>query len=187
MKKLSVILICLISTFSGFSQEEISGVTPPSTLKAGNKTLAFNGAGLREKFFLDLYVGTLYLASKSNSAKEVMESDQAMSITLDIVSGLISSEKMTTAIDEGMEKSTDGNTAHFAKKIQQFKDAFKEEITKGDHYEITYFPETGTVVSKNGKKLTTIPGHDFKVALFGIWFCDEPADEDLMEGMLGLD
>tara|TARA_B100001109_G_scaffold255831_1_gene261343 strand:+ start:6155 stop:6718 length:564 start_codon:yes stop_codon:yes gene_type:complete len=187
MKKLSMILFCLGLTLGGFSQEEISGVTPPSTLKVGDKSLSFNGAGLREKLFLDLYVGTLYLESKSKDGKAVMNADKAMSITIDIVSGLISSEKMITAVDEGFENSTKGNTAPLADKIKTFKNAFKEEITKGDHYEISYLPGKGTMVSKNGKLITTIEGYEFKVALFGIWFCDEPADEDLMEGMLGLD
>jgi hypothetical protein len=74
-----------------------------------------------------------------------------------------------------------------ADKIQKFKDAFKEEITKGDHYVISYTKTGGTSVSKNGKKVTSISGYEFKKALFGIWLCDEPADEDLKEGMLGMD
>jgi len=42
------------------------------------------------------------------------------------------------------------------------------------------------VVFKNNKELGIIEGLDFKKALFGIWFCDKPADEDLMNGMLSL-
>jgi len=57
---------------------------------------------------------------------------------------------------------------------------------KGDKYVIAYIKNKGVVVMKNGKKLKTIPGYEFKKALFGIWLCPEPADEDLKEGMLGL-
>ena len=42
-------------------------------------------------------------------------------------------------------------------------------------------------VSKNGKHITSIKGLAFKKAVFGIWLCDDPADDDLKEGMLGLD
>ena len=148
---------------------------------------SFNGAGLREKFFLDLYVGALYVNTKTSDQKAVMNNDESMAITLDIVSSLITSEKMLTAIDEGFENSTNNNIAPFEAKIAQFKVSFKEEIKIGDHYVIVYLKDVGTEIHKNGKKIQSIPGLDFKKVLFGIWFCDKPADENLMEGMLGLD
>ncbi len=186
MKKISLIVALLLMSGFIYSQEEISGITPKSSIDVSGEKLIFNGAGLREKFFLDLYVGALYVTNKSSDAKKLMDADESMAITIDIVSGLISSEKMITAVDEGFQKSTKGNTAPFKDKIATFKDAFKEEIVEGDHYVIAYIKGTQeTVVSKNGKKLKTISGYDFKKALFGIWLCDEPADEDLKEGMLG--
>jgi len=172
---------------TGFAQKEISGVTPAKTISIANKELTFNGAGLREKYFLDLYVGSLYVTTKSKDAATIMNADESMAITLDIVSGLISSEKMIDAVNEGFEKSTNENTAPFKDKIESFKAAFKEEITEGDHFVIAYIKGSGTEIHKNGKKIKTIEGLEFKKALFGIWLCDEPADEDLKEGMLGLD
>ncbi len=187
MKKLIIGLICFSFFANVSAQEEISGVTPAKSITVGSQTLDFNGAGLREKLFLDLYVGALYLKSKTSDANQVIDKDEPMAITLDIVSGLITSEKMISAVNEGFEKSTKGKTAALKNEIQQFKDAFKEEIVKGDHYVIAYLPEKGVTVSKNGKLITSIQGLAFKKALFGIWFCNEPADEDLKEGMLGID
>lgn len=186
MKKIALIFCSLLLSFTSQAQSEISGVTPAKSIQVNSQTIAFNGAGLREKFFLDLYVGALYLENKSKDANKIIAANETMAITIDIVSSLITSEKMTTAIDEGFEKSTKGKTAPFKAKIQQFKDAFKEEIVKGDHYVISYSKDEGTKVSKNGKVIQSIEGYDFKKALFGIWLCDEPADEDLKEGMLGL-
>ena len=40
-------------------------------------------------------------------------------------------------------------------------------------------------VNKNNKLATTIPGLDFKKALFGIWLCNKPADSTLKDKMLG--
>ena len=137
--------------------------------------------------FLDLYVGALYLENKTKDANKIINANESMAITLDIVSGLITSEKMISAINEGFEKSTGGKTAPLKDKIQQFKDSFKEEIVKGDRFVIAYTKSGGSTVSKNGKLVKTIDGFDFKKALFGIWLCNEPADEDLKEGMLGLD
>jgi len=187
MKKLILTASAVLAFQFSFAQTEISGVTPAKTIEVSSTTLNFNGAGLREKFFLDLYVGSLYTNTKTSDQKGVMNSDESMAITLDIVSSLITSEKMLTAIDEGFENSTKNNTAPYKAKIALFKACFKEEMKIGDHYVIAYIKGVGTEIHKNGKKTKTIPDLDFKKVLFGIWFCDEPADEDLMEGMLGLD
>jgi hypothetical protein len=187
MKKICIVLSTFLLTLGAIAQSEISGVTPAKSITIGKQSINLNGAGLREKMFLDLYVGALYLETKTNDPKAVINTDESMAITLDIVSTLITSGKMISAIDEGFENSTNGNTTPIEEKIQQFKDAFKEEIVKGDRYVIAYTKASGTTVSKNGKVVKTIEGFEFKKALFGIWFCDEPADEDLMEGMLGLD
>jgi hypothetical protein len=40
-------------------------------------------------------------------------------------------------------------------------------------------------VEINGRTAGTIPGVDFKRALFAIWLGDKPADRTLKEGMLG--
>jgi hypothetical protein len=187
MKKVVLFIVAGLIGLTTYAQKELSGVTPTRTIKVGDKSLAFNGSGLREKFFLDLYVGSLYLENKTKNGQQVMDANEPMAITINIVSGLITSEKMIDAVNEGFEKSTKGDQGKFKTEIQQFKNAFKEEIVKGDHYVIAYLPGTGSSVTKNGKKLVTIPGLEFKKALFGIWFCDEPADEDLKEGMLGLE
>lgn len=187
MKNIVLIATITITSLTTFSQSKISGIIPEKTITIENKTLSFNGAGLREKFFLDLYVGALYLKNKSSDENKIIKSDEAMAITLDIVSGLITSEKMINAIDEGFEKSTDDNITPFKSKIQEFKNAFSEDIKEGNSFTIAYIPNTGTIVFKNGKKLKTIEGLEFKKAVFGIWLCDKPASENLKEGMLGID
>lgn len=185
MKRLLILLTLIICHQVLFAQREVSGIIPAKKITIGNEDLNFNGVGLREKFFLDLYVGALYLKKPSSKAADIIKADESMAITLDIVSGFISSEKMIDAIKEGFDKSTNGNPAPLKEKIKSFQDSFKEEIIKGDHYVIAYLKDSGIEIYKNGKKLKTIEGLEFKKALFGIWLGDEPADEDLREGMLG--
>lgn len=187
MKKIfTLILLCSISILS-FSQEKISGIVPDKNITIEDKTLLFNGAGLREKFFLDLYVGSLYLVSKTNDPVKIINSDQPMAVTLHIVSGLITSEKMLNSMDEGFENATNGNISPISSEISAFKNAFSEQIKEGDKFIVGYIPNVGTIVYKNGKKIKSIPGLAFKKAVFGIWFCNKPASENLKEGMLGLD
>jgi hypothetical protein len=180
-----VLLFVLLSSFA-YGQTEIGGVQLPSTLKE-NTTLHLNGGGIREKFWIDLYVGGLYLQQKSSDAQKIINADQPMAIHMEIVSTLITSEKMIEAIKEGFQKSTKGNTKPIQSEIKAFQAAFSAPIVEKDTYTILYTPGKGVSVAKNKKHLTTIKGLVFKKAMFGIWLCDEPADEVLKDGMLGLD
>lgn len=187
MKKSFLLIAATVLQVGLFAQTKVGDVTLQNTFKCGESQLTLNGGGIREKYFMDMYVGALYLQKKSKDAAQIMKADEAMSIQLNIISSLISSEKMNTAVDEGFAKSTKGKQAQYAEKIKQFKAVFAEAIQVGDVYDICYCPGKGTEVYRNKKLHTTIPGLDFKQALFGIWFCDEPADEDLKEGMLGIE
>ncbi|MBW2962524.1 chalcone isomerase family protein [Mesonia aestuariivivens] len=187
MKK--VLLVLMVFCVIGFTQaqKEVAGITIPVQENFGEYNLTLNGAGVREKLWIDLYAGALYLSSASSDANKILNSEEAMAVKLHIVSNLISSKKMIDAVEEGFENSTNGNTAPLKSKIEKFITFFKEEINKGDVFDITYQPEKGVVSYKNGKEKGTIEGMEFKKALFGIWLSNKPADDDLKEAMLGLD
>jgi hypothetical protein len=183
MKHILTFLIAAIALTTN-AQLKIENVTLPAKMTVSTGELVLNGGGLREKYFLDLYVGGLYLKAKSTNADAIIKADEAMAIKLEIVSKLISSDKMIEAIEEGMEKSTGGKTQELSNEIKEFKAAFSEAIVVGDIYNLIYTPGDGFTIYKNNKKVKTIKGLKFKQAAFGIWLCNDPADEDLKEGML---
>jgi hypothetical protein len=186
MKKTSLLFCTLLLSIALFSQtQEVGGVKLPETLKVNDKTLHLKGAGIREKWFLDLYVGALYLPHDYPSADRIIEANETMAIKIHIISSLITSDKMISATKEGFEKSTKGNTEPLQDRIDRFIQAFSEPIELNDDFEIVYIPGEGTYIYKNGQKKEIIKGIDFKRALFGIWLGEEPADEDLKEAMLG--
>jgi Chalcone isomerase-like len=185
MKKQILTLFVLCASVVSFAQTTVGGVKVDAKITADGQNLVLNGAGVREKFFMDMYVGALYLTKKSTDANTIIAANEGMAIKLNIVSSLITSEKMTTAINEGFINATGNKTAALKTKIDKFKGFFKEKINKGDIFVISYSPTGGVTVTKNGVKKGTIDGLDFKKALFGIWLCNKPADEDLKKGMLG--
>lgn len=187
MKKrfFTFLIIAFAAMTSVQAQKTVSGVKLDASITVEGKSLTLNGAGIREKFWIDLYVGSLYLPKKSSNAAEIINSSDAAVIKLDIVSGMITSEKMINAVDEGFQNSTGGNTATLKTKIDQFKSFFKDKFNKGDSFLIANVPGSGVVVYKNGTKKGVIEGLDFKKALFGIWLSNKPADKDLKNSMLG--
>jgi hypothetical protein len=185
MKQLIALCFITIMAASLCQAKEMSGITMPEALQTGGQGLVLNGAGVRTKYFMDLYVGGLYLRQKTGDADKTMASDEPMAIRLHIISSLITSEKMETATREGFINATAGATAPLASRIEDFIAVFREKINKQDIYEFSYMPGEGTKISKNGRLKTTIQGIDFKKALFGIWLCAKPAQESLKAQMLG--
>ena len=51
--------------------------------------------------------------------------------------------------------------------------------------DIIYVPGKGVEIKRDGELIDTVKGMDFKQALFAIWLGEDPADDDLKEGMLG--
>ena len=184
-KQIITFLVLIATTLTVNAQKTVSGVKVDEKMSLEGQSLVLNGAGTREKMWIDLYVGSLYLPKKSSSAKDIMDSKDAGAIKLNIISGMITSDKMISAINEGFENSTGKKTAPLKAKIDKFKSFFKEEIKKGDSFVIMNVPNEGIVVYKNGAKKGVVEGHDFKKAMFGIWLCDKPADKGLKAKMLG--
>lgn len=187
MKALSsgfALLILTAGLSAPASALTVGGVDVPETYSVADTELKLNGAGTRSKFFIDLYVGSLYLPEAVSNGQSVIDADEPQAITLHIVSGMITSDRMTEATLEGFEASTDDNLAPIQKEIDQFMGVFKDEIKDGDVFDLVYEPGKGVEVFKNGKMKDTIGDLAFKKALFGIWLSDDPAQSSLKEEML---
>lgn len=187
-KVLSLMLSSLLLNFclaGSASAVSISDINIPDSLTAGGSDLVLNGAGTRSKWFLDLYVGGLYLPARSSDASAIIEADEPQAIKLHIISGMITSDRMTSATMEGFENSTGDNVAPIKDEVDKFLNVFSEEIKEGDVFDLVYLPDSGVHVMKNGTERGVIKGMAFKKALFGIWLSDEPAQDSLKQSMLG--
>lgn len=174
----------VLSTTAATAQIKVGGAVLPATETFYGETVTLNGAGVREKLWIDLYAAGLYLNEKTTDAKKVLNAEKPMAIKLHIVSKLISSDKMISAVTEGFEKSTNGNTAPIQKEINTLISFFKEDIKKDDIFDLVYLPSKGIIAYKNGEEKGVVPGKEFKKALFGIWLSNSPADDNLKEQML---
>ena len=174
----------VLSCFITQAQTKINGITFQDTYTAGKDKLVLNGGGTREKMWMDMYVAGLYLTEKNKDANSIITANSSMAIRICIVSGLITSDRMLEAVDEGFKKSTGGKQDSYKDKITQFKKAFLDPIKVSDVFDIVYTGDK-MIISKNGTLKAEIEGLDFKKAVFGIWLGKEPADSDLKERMLG--
>lgn len=181
---LSLVFVSMLFVANNLNaQKVISGVTFFSDMYLGGQKLIVNGGGLREKYFIDLYVAALYIKAKTKDAATIINNDEPMGITIKLVSNSVTREKFIESVNEGFKNASHGKATK--DEITKFTSSFIYEFKKGDIINFKYTTDSGVLIEKNGVKLTTIPGLDFKKALFSIWLGKIPADETLKNGMLG--
>jgi len=191
MKKIILFLMCFALTLTPNlikSQDTIKGVVMPGTLMYDSTALILNGAGIRTKFFIEIYIAGLYLKQKSTKDKAIIDADETMAVRLHVISNTVTKDRMSEAIREGFDRSLMGKTEKYRSQIDMTVEIFKSDpVHVGDIYDFWYIPNKGVIAFKNGVDLhVLIPGIGFKKAMFGIWLCPNPVEEKLKVKMLGL-
>ena len=183
-----IIALCLLSSSTRILAAEVSGVFIDAEIKAENgELLVLNGAGLREKFWVDVYVGSLYLPTKSNDIGEILSKPESWRIQLDFVYKEVAQEKLLDSWREGFEKNQSPETLQqLQSRITTFYRYFDSSAVARDQFWFDYQPGIGTRVSKNQQSIGVIPGEDFANALLEIWLGNHPTDKSLKKAMLGL-
>ncbi len=187
MKKIILFMTVLSVVSIGWSQtkktKEFHGVTFYTETTINEEAVVINGAGVREKYFMDMYVAALYLKKKSTDASKIISADEEMGIHIKIVSSMVTRDKFKTAVTEGFKNASSGKAT--SEEQKKFMSCLSEEFKDGDKIYFDYVPSKGVKIYKNGDLKGTIPGLDFKKALFAIWLGTSPAQESLKNEMLG--
>ena len=166
---------------------DVAGVALPETITLGAKPLALNGAGIRSKFFIKVYVGALYLPSHTGDANAVLRQTGPVAMHMHFLHSEVSKEKLVKAWNEGFDTNLDAvERARLGGRIERFNELFRT-AHKGDVIRLDYLPGTGTTVSINNESRGVIDGEDFMQAWLRIWLGQHPADADLKQGLLGAD
>ncbi|QIR13961.1 chalcone isomerase family protein [Shewanella aestuarii] len=185
MKILSVLSLTAALILSPIvNAKSVSGIELSESLNMAEHTLILNGAGVRSKFFMDLYVGSLYLPHHQTALSDVIEQPVAV-IRLNITSGMITSDKMIEAINEGFDAATNGKPQALKAEIDQFMALFSAEIKKGDQFTFVLTKDQGVISLKNQQQQGEVAGEAFRQALLNIWLGDKPAQKSLKKAMLG--
>jgi predicted deacylase len=162
----------------------LAGVNLEDHATVAGQTLVLNGAGLRKKLFIKVYVGGLYLPAKQSNAAAVLAADAPRRQVMHFLYS-VSKDQMCDAWNEGLENNTKNASA-------EVKGAFKtlcnlmEPIPKGNRLILTYVPGTGTTVEVNGKNKGTLPGKATADAILATWIGPDPGPgQDFKKNVLG--
>ena len=161
----------------------VYGVTMPDTISLSNTILQLNGMGLREKYWIDIYVAGLYIPQKMTNPNSVIKMNSPKEIRLEFIYSSVPKEKMIEVLEEHITQNP-----QFSKQtVDNIRvcESWMQDFTTKDTAKFTYIPNQGTSVTINNTLKGTIQGTEFMEAIFSIYLGTVPASESLKQSLLG--
>jgi hypothetical protein len=165
------------------SAGSLAGVTVPDSVQVDGDRLVLNGMGLREKFFIDVYVAALYLPRAERSEQSIFAADEKRQVVMHFVYD-VTGEQMCEAWADSLEANRPNANAALKKDFDTLC-SYMESVEEGDTMTFTYVPGEGTTVSVRGEEKGTLGDKAFADAMFASWIGQHPATGKLKKGMLG--
>ncbi len=165
---------------------KIGGFDFPEHLTFDDHVMYLNGGGERIKFFVKIYVMTLYGEKPLHEPSEVILGDTPRCVRMVISTPLVTNTLLADTILAGFKRSTHNNQERIKDEIQNVVETLTKMPTKfGDYFDIVYTPERGMSFYKNDHYLGGGSKDIFlKEATYGIWFGDTATDKGLRKKML---
>ncbi len=162
----------------------VAGAKIEDSVSVNNQNLVLNGAGLRKKFVVKVYVGGLYLPAKQSNPASIIAADtprrMVMHFLYDVDKG-----KIAEAWDEGLRDNTP-NASPEVKTAFKTLSSWMEDMKEGQRLTMTYVPGIGTTVDINGKNKGTLGGKAVADALLNTWVGPKPGPGgDFKKAVLG--
>jgi len=181
-----IVIGTVVAAFAtGAWAAEVGGVKLDDKVSLGGQDLVLNGAGIRTRAIFKVYVGSLYLPGKANTAAAVYAKGPRR-VQLNMLRD-VGADQMLEALVDGV---TQGNSAADAAAVKPQSDQLASIIKsigqlKEGNVLVFDYVDGGTRVSLNGAAKGTIPGEAFNKALTNAWIGDKPVQDDLKNAMLG--
>lgn len=177
---------CLAGAPAHAADVEVGGVRVPDSLSEGGRTLVLNGAGLRTKFVVKVYVAALYATAKTSDAAALVNGDEPRRMRLRLLRD-VDSKSLDEAPQDGLRDNTPAQELAQLKAPAERLSALMADIgavREGDVVDLD-FDAQGVAVTDNGKSRGRIDSPAFARALLRVWLGDKPAQASLKKALLG--
>ena len=182
MRKLAFALSLLLLSSHAWALD-VAGVNVAPTVSVHQKTLALNGAGIRKKLFIKVYVGSLYTERKVTTPAQLLADPGEKLVRMNFVYKKVEKEKIVEAFAEGFANNSP--ILRWSADAKAFLSWFTSDFVAGDTVDVSISPDGTVSATHNGKALGTFRNPDVARAVLLIWFGEKPADGGLKKGMLG--
>ncbi len=182
MRILSAVVIIFMLVCPVFAQE-VAGVKLEPAVTVKNHTLKLNGYGLRKKFFVKVYVGSLYSGKRLTTASEALRDSGDKLIRMNFLHSKVEKEKIVEAFNEGITNNSPELAG--SADAKKFLALFTADFHRGDVVDLTLGADGSVSVSHNNRHLGTVASTKLAKGVLAIYLGEKPADDDLKAGMLG--
>lgn len=183
---LSLILAACLAAAPAHADVEVAGVRVPEQLSEGGHALVLNGAGLRTKFVVKVYVAALYASARSQDAAALINSNEPRRMRLQLLRD-VDSKSLDAALQDGLRDNTHKQELAALQAHADRLSSLMAEIgsaREGDVIDLD-FDARGVTVTDNGKQRGRIDDPAFARALLRVWLGDNPAQSSLKKALLG--
>jgi long-chain acyl-CoA synthetase len=164
---------------------EVGGVKLDDKVSVAGQDLVLNGAGIRTKVILKIYVASLYLPAKATDLAGVLAKGPRR-IQMSLLRNL-TPDQLVDALVDGLNDNNSpaemaavkAQTDEMVAIMKAFKEVKEKDVVTLD------FVDDGTKIGLNGADKGVIKGEAFNKALTRIWLGDKPVQADLKRAMLG--
>jgi hypothetical protein len=162
----------------------VAGVKLDDSVTVNGQNLVLNGAGIRKKLFIKVYVGALYLPAKQSNAAAILAADAPRRMVMHFVFN-VGKGKIAEAWEEGLEDNTSNASADVKANFKTLA-SWMEDMKSGQQIVLTYVPSTGTTVEVNGHAKGTLAGKPTADAILATWIGPKPGPGgDFKKAVLG--
>lgn len=179
-------LVAALLVAPGLHALEVAGVQVEEKAKVGSQDLVLNGAGIRSKVFIKVYIGALYVPQKASSAAALVDGNGPRRMSLRLLRD-VDADSLYNALRDGLkDNSSEAEQAAFKPQQDQFAAIMRKvgNAKNGDTVTLDFSGE-GVAVSFNGESKGAVAGAPFAKALLKVWLGDNPVDGSLKKALLG--
>ena len=183
--RLAAVLAALLAA-PGLFAAEVAGVKIDEHLKVGSNELVLNGAGLRSKLFIKVYVGALYVSQKATTSAALLDAASPRRMSLRLLRDL-DADTLYGALRDGLkDNNSEAELLALKTPTEQFAEIMKKigNARSGDTIAIDFMPD-GVGVSLNGEARGKLVSTTFGRALLKVWLGENPVDASLKKALLG--
>ena len=166
---------------------EVAGVKIEDKTRVGNSELALNGAGLRKRLFVQVYVMGLYAPEKTKSAAALLEQAGPRRVAIQMLRN-VGADAFNEALADGIRiNHSEAEMKALEPRVKELGAIINEikEAKKGMAINLDWTGSETQVVIDGKPAGAPIAGEDFYRALLRIWIGDKPVQDDLKRALLG--
>lgn len=179
-------LIAALLAAPGAQALEVAGIQVDEKVRVGASDLLLNGAGLRSKLFVKVYVAALYAPQRAATPAALLDSPAPRRMTLRLMRD-IGADTLHAALEEGLQaNNTPAELEAVKVQAEQFAGLMRAigKVKEGDTV-LLDFNSDGVAVGLNGEARGNVAGSAFARALLKVWLGEKPVDTALKKALLG--